>query len=64
VNVCQNGPSSRKPGATYIGLLGTRHSVPPALCVGIVIKIQSMTISNQGASVTSDGDGWVDVPEC
>ena len=65
VNVCQNGPSSRKPGASYVAQLTSRHSVPPALCVGIFIKIQSMTISNQGASATSDGDaGWVEVPEC
>ena len=48
MNVCQNGPSSRKPGATYIGKLDARHSVPPALCVGILIKIESI-ISNQGA---------------
>ena len=65
VNVCQNGPSSRKPGASYVAQLTSRHSVPPALCVGIFIKIQSMTISNQGASATSEGDaGWVEVPEC
>ena len=42
MNVCQNGPSNRKPGATYIGKLDARHSVPPALCLGIFIKIQSI----------------------
>ena len=48
MHVCQNGPSNRKPGATYIGNLNSRHSVPPALCVGILIKIQSI-ISNEEA---------------
>jgi hypothetical protein len=49
INICQNGPSDRKPGATYTGKLDSRHSVPPALCVGIFIKIQSI-ISNREAS--------------
>jgi hypothetical protein len=49
MSVCQNGPSNRKPGASYIGKLDSRHSVPPALCVGILIKIQSI-ISNREAS--------------
>ena len=60
MNVCQNGPSSRKPGATYIGKLDSRHSVPPALCVGILIKIQSI-ISNKGAEDGCGGCG--DPPE-
>ena len=61
MNVCQNGPSNRKPGAAYIGKLDSRHSVPPALCVGIFIKIQSI-ISNKGAEDGSEGGRTDEAP--
>ena len=46
VNICQNGPSSRKPGATYTGQLDSRHSVPPALCFTIFTLIDRIEKSN------------------
>jgi hypothetical protein len=61
LNICQNGPSNRKPGATYTGKLDSRHSVPPALCVGIFIKIQSI-ISNKGAEDGSEGGRTDEAP--
>jgi hypothetical protein len=61
INICQNGPSDRKPGATYTGKLDSRHSVPPALCVGIFIKIQSI-ISNKGAEDGSEGGRTDEAP--
>ena len=47
VNICQNGPSNRKPGATYAGRLSARHSVPPALCMAVCHMIQPDSFSTQ-----------------
>ena len=47
VNICQNGPSNRKPGATYSGRLNARHSVAPALCMAVCLMIQPDSFCTQ-----------------